>query len=73
MFGIELTADFAARAKLPDGKTPSLWMVERLHKAGLLAIPSGTHALRWLPPLNVQRSHLDEAVAILQATLNSIV
>ena len=73
MFGIELAADFAARAKLPEGKAPSLWMVERLHEAGLLVIPSGTHALRWLPPLNVQRVHLDEAVTILSATLKSIV
>ena len=48
-------------------------MVERLHEAGLLAIPSGTHALRWLPPLNVQRNHIDEAVTILSATLKSIV
>jgi acetylornithine/N-succinyldiaminopimelate aminotransferase len=73
MFGIELAADFAARAKLPEGKAPSLWMVERLHEAGLLVIPSGTHALRWLPPLNVQRMHLDEAVAILDGTLKSLV
>jgi acetylornithine/N-succinyldiaminopimelate aminotransferase len=73
MFGIELATDFAARAKLPEDKAPSLWMVEKLHEAGLLVIPSGTHALRWLPPLNVQRMHLDEAVAILDATLKSLV
>jgi acetylornithine/N-succinyldiaminopimelate aminotransferase len=72
MFGIELASDFATRAGLSAEKSPSLWMVERLHEAGLLAIPSGTHALRWLPPLNVQRTHIDEAVAILNEVLRRI-
>lgn len=69
MFGIELVSDFAERAGLPEGKAPSLWMVERLHDAGLLVIPSGTHALRWLPPLNVTREQVDEATAILSQSL----
>jgi acetylornithine/succinyldiaminopimelate/putrescine aminotransferase len=72
MLGIELMPDFAARVSLPEGKTPSLWMVERLHDAGLLVIPSGTHALRWLPPLNVQPAQLDEAAGILRATLAAV-
>lgn len=69
MFGIELAPHFAQRAKLPEGKAPSLWMVERLHENGLLVIPSGTHALRWLPPLNVRREQIDEAAAILGRVL----
>jgi acetylornithine/N-succinyldiaminopimelate aminotransferase len=73
MFGITLVPDFALRAKVPAEKTPSLWMVERLHEAGLLVIPSGSHALRWLPPLNVQRGHIDEATEILRRTLTSLV
>ena len=72
MLGITLIPDFAARAKLPADKPPSLWMVERLHEAGLLVIPSGTHALRWLPPLNVQRAHLDQATEILRSVLAKI-
>ena len=72
MFGIELAPDFAARVTLPEGKAPSLWMVERLHEAGLLVIPSGTHALRWLPPLNVQRAHMDEATEILRQALSAV-
>ena len=71
LLGIELVPDFADRVKIPEGKAPSLWTVERLHEAGLLAIPSGTHAFRWLPPLNVRRSEIDEAAAILRATLAS--
>ena len=69
MIGITLVPDFAERAKLPAEKAPSLWLVERLHEAGLLVIPSGTHALRWLPPLNVQREHLDQATDILRGVL----
>ena len=69
LIGIELVPDFAARRKLPEGKTPGLWMVERLHDAGLLTVPSGTHAFRWLPPLNVKRGEIDEAAGILQRAL----
>jgi acetylornithine aminotransferase/acetylornithine/N-succinyldiaminopimelate aminotransferase len=71
MLGIELAPDFAARAKVPEGKVASLWLVERLHEAGLLTIPSGTHALRWLPALNVKRAEIDEAAAILAGALAS--
>ena len=72
MLGIELVSDFAGRAKLPEGKAPSIWLVERLHEAGLLTIPSSTHALRWLPALNVTRAEIDEAAAILSLTLGSL-
>lgn len=72
MLGITLVEDFATRAKLPEGKAPSLFMVERLHEAGLLVIPSGTHALRWLPPLNVTAAQIDEAAAILSHSLSSL-
>ena len=72
MLGIELAPDFGERAKLPPGKSPCLFMVERLHAAGLLTVPSGTHAIRWLPPLNVSHAEIDEAVAILKAVLESL-
>ncbi len=72
MIGIELATDFEARAKVPAGKAPSLWLVERLHEAGLLTIPSGTHALRWLPALNVTRAEIDEAAAILARVLGAL-
>ncbi len=65
MLGIELAPDFTTGSD----RAPSLWMVDRLHEAGLLVIPSGTHALRWLPSLNVTREQIDEAAAILARTL----
>jgi 4-aminobutyrate aminotransferase-like enzyme len=46
-----------------------LFLVERLHAAGLLTIPSGTHTIRWLPPLTVTAAEVDEAVEILSSVL----
>ena len=68
MLGIELSADFAERARCGD-RPPSLWLVDRLHEAGMLTIPSGTHAIRWLPPLNVKREEVAQAVDILRGVL----
>jgi acetylornithine/N-succinyldiaminopimelate aminotransferase len=68
MLGIELVADFGPRAGCGDS-APSLWLVDRLHEAGMLTIPSGTHAIRWLPPLNVKREEVTQAVDILRGVL----
>ncbi len=72
MIGIELAADFSEHAKVPEGKSPALFLVEKLHEAGLLTIPSGTHALRWLPALNVTRAEIDDAAAILARVLTAV-
>jgi acetylornithine/N-succinyldiaminopimelate aminotransferase len=73
LVGIEFATDFADRVKgFPPGKAPCLYMVERLHEAGVLTIPSGTHAMRWLPPLNVARAEIDEGVSILGSVLASL-
>jgi len=72
MLGIELVADFAARAGTGT-RPPSLWLVERLHEAGMLTIPAGTHAIRWLPPLNVTREEVAQAVDILAGVLEKAV
>jgi predicted acetylornithine/succinylornithine family transaminase len=68
MLGIELVGNFAARTG-SGTRAPSLWMVDRLHEAGMLTIPSGTHAIRWLPPLNVTRGEVGLAVDILAGVL----
>ena len=51
---------------------PSIFLVEKLHEAGLLTIPSATHALRWLPALNVTREEIEEAAAILARVLATL-
>jgi acetylornithine/succinyldiaminopimelate/putrescine aminotransferase len=72
LLGVELVAAFADRVKgCAPGKAPCLFVVEKLHEAGMLTIPSGTHAIRWLPPLNVTRAEIDEAAAIFGRVLAS--
>jgi acetylornithine/succinyldiaminopimelate/putrescine aminotransferase len=72
MMGIELAGDFAERVQC-GAQAPSLWLVTRLHEAGLLTIPSGAHAIRWLPPLNVTREEVALAVDILAGVLEKAV
>jgi acetylornithine/N-succinyldiaminopimelate aminotransferase len=72
LLGIELVADFATRAGCGT-RPPSLWMVDRLHEAGLLTVPAGANAIRWLPPLNVTREEVSQAVDILRSVLEKAV
>jgi acetylornithine/succinyldiaminopimelate/putrescine aminotransferase len=71
MIAFELVPDFAQRVPAAAHKAPSLVVVEALHEAGLLTVPSGTHAVRWLPPLNVTRAEIDEAAALVAALFRS--
>ena len=72
MIAFELVADFAARVPSPSGRAPSLIVVDALHEAGLLTVPSGTHAVRWLPPLNVRREEIEEAIEITRGVLGRL-
>lgn len=74
MIGIEIDAAAFAHAthERGDQRAPALQVVSRLQQAGLLAIPSGTHVIRWLPPLNVTGTQVEQAVRILAAVLKQI-
>ncbi len=72
MLAFQLVEDFAQCVAVPEGRSPSLFLVDRLHAAGLLSVPSGTHAVRWLPPLNVKREEIDEAAGILRGVLEGL-
>jgi len=50
----------------------SLQIVERLHANGMLTIPSGAHVVRFLPALNISAAEVEEALSILNSTLESI-
>jgi len=69
MLAFELIPDFVARVPAAAKRSPSLLVVDALHEAGLLNVPSGSHAVRWLPPLNVSRAEIDEAAQILGSVL----
>ncbi|MES2568703.1 MAG: acetylornithine transaminase [Verrucomicrobiota bacterium] len=72
LLAFEFVGDFTEQVLPSKGQTPALFVVNALHQAGLLSVPSGTHAIRWLPPLNVTRAEIDAAVAILARVLGEI-
>jgi acetylornithine aminotransferase/acetylornithine/N-succinyldiaminopimelate aminotransferase len=44
-------------------------VIAKMAEHGLLGVPAGTRVVRFLPPLNVTRSEMDEAVERLKASL----
>ena len=44
-------------------------VIAKLTERGLLAVPAGTHVVRFLPPLNITRADVDEAVEKFQGAL----
>jgi acetylornithine/succinyldiaminopimelate/putrescine aminotransferase len=72
MIGIELVENFSKLHPACEPKSPSIFIVEKLHEAGLMTVPSGTHTIRWLPALNVDKAAIDEATAILSGVLASL-
>jgi acetylornithine/N-succinyldiaminopimelate aminotransferase len=70
MLGIQLSEEFAPLAV--DGKTPANVGVLAAMKNGLLTVPAGRSVIRWLPPMIVSRTEIDEAVSILAETLDEI-
>jgi acetylornithine/succinyldiaminopimelate/putrescine aminotransferase len=66
MIGLELAADIPTLSK--SDKAPSIQFVNKLHTAGLLTVPSGTHIIRLLPPLTLRQSEAQEGLGIIEAT-----
>ncbi len=73
MIGVELDARTVSDTALGKSeRAPSLQLVDCLQAAGLLAVPAGTHVMRWLPALNVTRTEVERAVAILKRVLAEV-
>ncbi len=47
-------------------------LVAKLMKNGLITIPAGANAIRFLPPLTVKENEIKKAITILEKTLNSL-
>jgi acetylornithine/N-succinyldiaminopimelate aminotransferase len=66
MVGFQLRQDIksVARAEAPS---PALHMVNLLHQAGVMTIPSGQYRMRLLPPLNLTREEASEGLEKIRA------
>lgn len=70
MIGIVFNPEIADLGKTT--RPVSLEIVERLHANGMLTIPSGAQVVRFLPALNIGAAEVEEALSILNRTLESI-
>ena len=70
MLGFELSAAIPAFAGARQAA--SLQVVQRLHAAGLLAIPAGNQVIRLLPPLNLSQPDAEEALRIIENVLSQL-
>lgn len=46
-------------------KAPNADVINKLHELGMLTVPAGENVCRLLPPLTIEESHIEEAVAFL--------
>ncbi|MDX1679364.1 MAG: acetylornithine/succinylornithine family transaminase [Akkermansiaceae bacterium] len=63
----------ASKFDVPEGKTAALLVVTELMNRGLLCPPAGTETFRLLPPLTVSQEEVDEALAIIRDTLETLI
>ena len=73
MIGVEIAEKAAIPAFATSDKVAAMQLVNRLHEAGLLTIPSGSQVLRLLPPLNLTRAQAEEGIAILERVVRGLV
>jgi len=70
MLGLELAENIPAFAT--SDKSAAIQFVNRLHTAGVLTIPAGTHVIRLLPALNLTRQEAAEGIAKIEALVKSL-
>jgi len=73
MLGVEIAEKGAIPAFTASDKSAAMQLVNRLHEAGLLTIPSGNQVLRLLPPLNLARAQAEEGIGILERVVRGLV
>jgi len=72
--GLMVGVEFRTMSGEPD-KTTAKAMMSRCLKDGLMLLNCGTYGnvIRWIPPLMIEDSHLQEALAIFENSLESVV
>ena len=71
MLGLELNE--SAPGFAGSDKSAALQFVNRLHAAGVLTIPAGTHIVRLLPPLNLKPQEAGEGISLIEQVVKSLV
>jgi acetylornithine/succinyldiaminopimelate/putrescine aminotransferase len=72
MLGVEVAAKETITAFASSEKTASIQFINRLHEAGVLAIPSGAQVVRILPPLNLSRAQAEEGLAVIRRVVKDL-
>jgi acetylornithine aminotransferase/acetylornithine/N-succinyldiaminopimelate aminotransferase len=70
MLGFELGDNIPALAN--SDKAASIQFVNRLHEAGLLAVPAGAKVIRLLPALNLRSQEAQEGLQIIGAVVGQL-
>ena len=70
MLGLELREKIPALAGNPASS--AMQLVNRLHDAGVLTIPSGTQVIRLLPALNLKRTEAEEGLQAIESVVQRI-
>lgn len=69
MVGAEIIKDPPLRARAPELRNA---IVNRAFEEGLLLLGAGPNSIRFVPPLNVSREHVDEAMGIFERVLDEL-
>lgn len=72
MIGFEIAAKESIPAFAGSDKAAGIQLVNRLHEAGVITIPSGTQTLRLLPPLNLRRTEAEEGLGLIESVIRKI-
>jgi len=72
MLGFELAEKETIPGLTASDKTASIQFVNKLHEAGMLAIPSGAQVIRLLPALNLTRSQAEEGLKIIESAVSRL-
>jgi acetylornithine aminotransferase/acetylornithine/N-succinyldiaminopimelate aminotransferase len=72
MMGFELAPKETIPSLAASERSASIQVVNRLHDAGVLTIPSGTQKLRLLPPLNLSRAQAEEGLSVIRNVIKTM-
>lgn len=72
MLGFELVPKEELPALAGSDKPAALAVVNRLHEAGLLTVPSGAQVVRLLPALNLPAAEAGEGLAIIERVVGAL-